>query len=107
MADLSEDVYFSSITELNQHLRARDFTAVELSRAFSDRIERLGPRYNAVALSFRERAIRQARDVDDDLKRERFRGPLQGIPYGAKDLLSVAGQITTWGAKPFAAQVFE
>ena len=39
--------------------------------------------------------------------RERYRGPLQGIPYGAKDLLSVAGQITTWGAKPFAAQVFD
>jgi aspartyl-tRNA(Asn)/glutamyl-tRNA(Gln) amidotransferase subunit A len=51
--------------------------------------------------------MRKASDVDDDLKRERFRGPLQGIPYGAKDLLSVAGQITTWGAKPYAAQVFD
>ena len=45
--------------------------------------------------------------MDAELKRERFRGPLQGVPYGAKDLLSVEGQITTWGAKPYAAQVFD
>ena len=51
--------------------------------------------------------MRRASEVDGDLKRERFRGPLQGIPYGAKDLLSVAGQITSWGAKPYAAQVFD
>jgi aspartyl-tRNA(Asn)/glutamyl-tRNA(Gln) amidotransferase subunit A len=70
-------------------------------------MEKLAPRYNALALSLREPAIRAAKDVDDDLKRERFRGPLQGVPYGAKDLLSVAGQITSWGAKPFAAQVFD
>lgn len=107
MADLGDDVYFSTIPELNRRLRTKDFTAVELSRAFCDRMEKLGPRFNAVALSLRESAMRKARDVDDELKRERFRGPLQGIPYGAKDLLSVAGQITTWGAKPFAAQVFD
>jgi aspartyl-tRNA(Asn)/glutamyl-tRNA(Gln) amidotransferase subunit A len=54
-----------------------------------------------------EIAIRKAKDVDSDLKRERFRSPLQGVPFGAKDLLSVEGQITTWGAKPYAAQVFD
>jgi aspartyl-tRNA(Asn)/glutamyl-tRNA(Gln) amidotransferase subunit A len=45
--------------------------------------------------------------VDDELKRERFRGPLQGIPFGAKDLLAFAGHPTTWGAKPYATQVFD
>ena len=45
--------------------------------------------------------------MDDELKRERFRGPLQGIPFGAKDLLSFAGHPTTWGAKPYATQVFD
>jgi aspartyl-tRNA(Asn)/glutamyl-tRNA(Gln) amidotransferase subunit A len=107
MPDIGDDIFFASITELNQKLRAKEFTAVELTRAFCDRLERLGGRYNALALSLRERAIRQARDVDGDIGRERFRGPLQGIPYAVKDLLTVAGEITTWGAKPFAAQVFD
>ena len=70
-------------------LRAKEFSCVELTRAFCDRLERLGPRYNALALSLREQAIRQAQDVDGELKRERTRGPLQGIPYGVKDLLAV------------------
>lgn len=107
MAEFNDDIYFASITELNRRLRAKEFSAVELARAFCDRLERLGPRYNALALSLREQAIRKAKDVDDELKIERFRGPLQGIPYAAKDLLSVKGQITTWGAKPYAAQVFD
>ena len=80
---------------------------MELARAFGDRLEKLGRRYNALALPLTEIAIRKAKEVDADLKRERFRGPLQGIPFGAKDLLSVEGQITTWGAKPYAAQVFD
>lgn len=102
-----DDVFFASIAELSTRLRAKEFSCVELTRAFCDRLERLGPRYNALALSLREPAIRQAKDVDDDLKRNRTRGPLQGIPYGAKDLLAVAGHPTTWGAKPFAGQVFD
>ena len=76
-------------------------------RAFAERLEQLGPRYNALALPLPEQAIRAAKDVDKEIKRGRMRGPLQGIPYGAKDLLSFAGQITTWGAKPYAAQVFD
>src|SRR5580698_11415129 len=100
------DVFFNTIGELSARLRAKEFSAVELTRAFCDRLERFGPRYNALALSLREQAIRQARDVDDELKRGRTRGPLQGIPYGVKDLLAVQGHPTTWGAKPFAGQVF-
>ena len=80
---------------------------MELARAFGRRLETLGPRYNALALPLTERAIRQAKAVDAEIKRGRLRGPLQGIPYGAKDLLSVAGQITAWGARPYAAQVFD
>ena len=76
-------------------------------RAFAQRLERLGPRYNALALPLTAAAIRRARDVDKEFKRERYRGPLQGIPFGAKDLLSYAGQPTTWGARPYAAQVFD
>jgi aspartyl-tRNA(Asn)/glutamyl-tRNA(Gln) amidotransferase subunit A len=107
MASFNDDIFFSSITELNAKLRAREFSAVELTHAYCDRLERLGPAYNALALSLREIAVRRAKEVDRELKRERFRSPLQGIPFGAKDLLSVKGQITTWGAKPYAAQVFD
>jgi aspartyl-tRNA(Asn)/glutamyl-tRNA(Gln) amidotransferase subunit A len=104
---LPDNIFFATITELNQKLKAKEFSARELAKAFSDRLERLGPRYNALVLSLRKQADREARDVDGDIKRERFRGPLQGIPFGAKDLLAYAKQPTTWGARPYAGQVFD
>jgi len=107
MAAITDDVFFATLTELNARLRDREFKAVDLAKAFSDRLEQIGPRYNALALSLRDLAIRKAEEVDGDLKRGRFRGPLQGIPYGAKDLLSVAGRPTAWGAKPYSGQVFD
>lgn len=107
MGAIPDDVFFATAVEINAKLRTRDFTAVELARAFCDRLERLGPRYNALALSLREHAVRAAKEVDGDIKRERFRGVLQGIPFGAKDLLSFEKKPTTWGAKPYAAQVFD
>lgn len=107
MASLPEDIYFSSAVELNQRLRKHEFKASELARAFGERLEKLGPRYNALALSLTRRAVKKAKDVDGDLKRERFRGPLQGVPFGATDILSVAKEPTRWGAKPYAGQVFD
>jgi len=107
VAEIPADIFFSSISELSARLRKKEFSCVELTRAFCDRLERIGPRYNALALSLREQAVRQARDVDRDLKISRTRGALHGIPYGAKDLLAVRKQPTTWGAKPYAAQVFD
>jgi aspartyl-tRNA(Asn)/glutamyl-tRNA(Gln) amidotransferase subunit A len=106
-AELNDDVFFATISELNTRLKAKEFTVVELVRAFARRLEQLGPRYNALALPLTEVAIRRAKEVDADLKSERYRGPLQGIPFGAKDLLSYAGHPTTWGASPYAAQVFD
>ncbi len=107
MPDFDDSIFFATVTEINARLKKKDFSAVELTRAFADRLERLGPRYNALALTLREPAIKNAKEVDDEIKRERFRGPLQGVPFGAKDLLSVRGQPTTWGAKPYSAQVFD
>jgi aspartyl-tRNA(Asn)/glutamyl-tRNA(Gln) amidotransferase subunit A len=107
MAEPGSEIFFAGISELNSMLRARQVTAVELGRSFGKRLESLGPSYNALALPLTEHAIRAARAVDAEIKRGRLRGPLQGIPYGAKDLLSVAGQPTTWGARPYAAQVFD
>ena len=60
-----------------------------------------------LALSLLHDAKKAAKDVDWDIKHERFRGPLHGIPFAVKDLLSVADHPTTWGAKPYANQVFD
>jgi aspartyl-tRNA(Asn)/glutamyl-tRNA(Gln) amidotransferase subunit A len=107
MASIPSDVFFATIGELNARLAAREFKVEELVHAFAARLDQLGPHYNALALSFPQQARRQAIAVDKDIKIERSRGRLQGIPYGVKDLLSVANQLTTWGAKPYAGQVFD
>ncbi len=107
MPAIPQDVFFAAIPELSARLKAKEFSAEELARAFTARLEQLGPRFNALALAMPQQAIRKAQEVDKELKRNRLRGPLQGIPYGVKDLLAYAGQPTTWGAKPYAAQVFD
>jgi aspartyl-tRNA(Asn)/glutamyl-tRNA(Gln) amidotransferase subunit A len=107
MAELGTDIFFATIPELNRKLTAKEVSAEELARAFVTRLEQQGPRYNALALPLLQQALKQAKAVDQELKRGRQRGPLQGIPYGVKDLLAYAGQPTTWGAKPYAAQVFD
>lgn len=107
MADVPADIFFSTITEISARLRAKEFSALELTRAYCDRLEQFGPRFNALALSLRESAIQRAREVDTELKRERYRNPLQGIPFAVKDLLAVQGRPTTWGARPFAAQMLD
>jgi aspartyl-tRNA(Asn)/glutamyl-tRNA(Gln) amidotransferase subunit A len=107
MSSIPDDIFFASITEINQKLTKNEFSAVELARAFCDRLESLGLRYNALALLLRKDAIRDAKDVEGDIKRDRLRGPLQGIPFGAKDLLAYAKHPTTWGAQPYADQVFD
>jgi aspartyl-tRNA(Asn)/glutamyl-tRNA(Gln) amidotransferase subunit A len=104
---MTDDIFFAPIADLNARLKKHEFKAVELVEAFADRLQRLGPRYNALALPLTKVAVKRAKEVDDELKRERFRGPLQGIPFGAKDLISFAGHPTTWGAKPYATQVFD
>ena len=101
------DLFFKSITELNRMLVNREVSSRELTEAYLDRLETLGPKYNALATLTRKSAIAQAKNTDDDLKRKRLRGPLQGIPFGAKDLLAYPGYPTTWGAKPFATQTFD
>jgi aspartyl-tRNA(Asn)/glutamyl-tRNA(Gln) amidotransferase subunit A len=107
MAELSPELLFATIPELNARLVSKEISAEELARGFAARLEKYGRGYNALALPLPQQAIRRAKLVDAEIKRGRLRGPLQGIPYGAKDLLSFAGQITTWGAKPYAAQVFD
>jgi aspartyl-tRNA(Asn)/glutamyl-tRNA(Gln) amidotransferase subunit A len=96
-----------TLPELGQLLRARKVSAVELAAHFLDRLERLGPVYNAVVTVLRDSALAEARRRDADLAGGRDRGPLHGIPYGAKDLLAAAGAPTTWGAQPYRDQMLQ
>src|SRR4051794_6674438 len=98
---------FATIPELAEALRQHHVTSSELAKFFGKRLETVGPTLNALACSLMKRAKDDWGDVDYEFKRERFRGPLQGIPYGVKDLIAVAGYPTTWGAKPYANQIFE
>ncbi len=104
---MTDDIFFASIGDLSARLKKREFSAVELIRAFAEQLETLGPRYNALALPLTKVALHRAKEVDDEIKRERFRGPLPGHPVRATDLLSFAGFPTTWGAKPYASQVLD
>ncbi len=107
MARWDEDLFFASAVELNRRLREKEFPALELMRAFTARMEQMGPRYRALVLSLREDALRRAQAVDKELKRGRTRGPLQGVPFAVSDLMSVAGRPTAWGSALFAGQVFD
>ncbi|MDQ2842658.1 MAG: amidase [Acidobacteriota bacterium] len=98
---------FATVTELSAALRAREVSSLELTKILGKRLEKLGPEYNALAYSLVKQGKKQAKDADFELKRERFRGPLQGVPYAVKDLIAVANYPTTWGAKPYAEQVFD
>ena len=99
---------FAPVRALAEGVRARRISPVVLAELFLDRLERLGPRYNAVVTVTRERALAAARRAEREIAGGRYRGPLHGIPYGAKDLLATAGGIpTTWGAAPLREQRFD
>ena len=100
------DAVFVPVRELGERIRTRGLSPVALAELFLDRLERLGPRYNAVVTLTRERALAEARRAEAEIAAGRYRGPLHGIPYGAKDLLATAGIPTTWGAAPFRDQTF-
>lgn len=98
---------FLTISELAAGLRRKRFSAVELARGALDRLDAEGGRYNAVASVMPDRALREARAADARRQSGRRIGMLDGIPYGAKDLLAARGARTTWGAPPFARQVLD
>ncbi len=105
-ADL-EQLAFAPIPVLAELLRTRQVLSVELTEMYLDRLRRLDPLLGCVVTLCEKRALEQARRADDGIAAGRYRGPLHGIPWGAKDLLAVRGYPTTWGAAPFAAQVID
>jgi aspartyl-tRNA(Asn)/glutamyl-tRNA(Gln) amidotransferase subunit A len=99
---------FLPLRELSALVRARQVSPVALAETFLQRLETIGPRYNAVVTLTRERALAAARHAEAEIAAGGWRGPLHGIPYGAKDLFATAGGVpTTWGAAPLRAQTFD
>lgn len=98
---------FASIRELAADLRSGNVTSVELTKYFLDRLQKHGPRFNAVVRVTHDVALTQARQADDELKRGHDRGLLHGIPYAAKDLLATKGIPTSWGAAPLKDQLID
>ena len=100
-----EDLAFLPVTELGPMLRSGQITSTELTRLYLDRIEQYDPALRCVITTTRDLALEQAEKADRELRAGRYRGPLHGIPWAAKDLLAVPGYPTTWGAKPFRDQI--
>jgi aspartyl-tRNA(Asn)/glutamyl-tRNA(Gln) amidotransferase subunit A len=104
---LKDSVLFSSVSELAKQIESKQLSPVELTQAYLDRSQKFGPKLNAYARLMPESALEQAQTAEKEIHRGHYRGPLHGVPYAAKDLLAVRGVPTTWGAKPFADQVFD
>ncbi len=101
-----DELNFKTVTELARLLRARKLSSVEITTHFLKRLEKFGPRYNALAELTRPLALAQARRADQRLRAGDIPSPLLGIPYGAKDLLATKNIPTRWGAPPYRDQVF-
>jgi hypothetical protein len=99
-----EDLAFLPVTELSDLVRRRKVTSLQLTQMYLTRLKRYDPVLKAVITLTEDRALAQARAADAEISRGKYRGPLHGIPWGAKDLLAVRGYKTTWGAGPYKDQ---
>ncbi len=104
---IGEETLYLPVSELSKRIEAKKLSSVDLTKAYLDRSEKLGPNLGAYAKLTPEIALEQAEAADKEIKRGHYRGPLHGIPYAAKDLLAVKGLPCTWGAKPYENQVFD
>jgi Asp-tRNA(Asn)/Glu-tRNA(Gln) amidotransferase A subunit family amidase len=102
-----EDLAFLPITSLAPLLQRRDISATELTKMYLGRLKKYGPKLNCVVTLTEELALAQAAQADRDIRAGKYKGPLHGIPWGAKDLFATKGIPTTWGAAPFQTQVFD
>ena len=107
LAGNEERLAFATVRELAELVRLRKVTSVELTKMYLARLRRYDPKLHFVVTCTEERAMRQAAAADREIAAGKYRGPLHGIPWGAKDLLNVAGYPTTWGARGMEQQRFE
>ena len=103
----AEGLAFASVRELAELMKTRRVTSVALTKMYLERLKKYNPRLHFVITYTEERALASADAADREIAAGRYRGPLHGIPWGAKDLLAVKGYPTTWGAGGFEAQSFD
>jgi Asp-tRNA(Asn)/Glu-tRNA(Gln) amidotransferase A subunit family amidase len=103
----AEDLAFHPIHELAQLLENKYVTSLALTQMYINRLKRYDAKLHFVITLTEERAIAQAKKADEEIAAGSYRGPLHGIPWGAKDLLAVKGYPTTWGAGGFEHQSFD
>ena len=101
------ELAFQPVSVLGELLRTRQVTSAALTRLYLDRIRRHDATLKSVITLTEERALAAAARADDEIARGRWRGPLHGVPWGAKDLLAAKGYPTTWGAGPYRDQVID
>ncbi len=100
-----EDLAFYSVRQLAELVKTRKVTSEQLTRMYLGRLKKYGPKLECVITLTEELALKHAQRADREIASGKYRGPLHGIPYGAKDLLATKGIKTTWGSVPFKDQV--
>ncbi len=102
-----DELAFAPVTQLAELVRTRKVKSSELTDMYLARLKRFDSVLHFVVNLTEERARKQAKDMDSEISRGKYRGPLHGIPWGAKDLLAVKGYPTTWGAGLYQNQMFD
>jgi Asp-tRNA(Asn)/Glu-tRNA(Gln) amidotransferase A subunit family amidase len=100
-----EDVAFAPLMQLSRWIEQRKLTSARLTNLYLERLERFNPKLRCVITLTRELALTQAGKADEEIRAGKYRGPLHGIPWGAKDLVDTAGIPTTYGAEAFMSRV--
>src|SRR5262249_46196449 len=98
-------IAFAPVSQLSRWIETRALTSDRLTRIYLDRLERFQPKINCTITLTRDFAVAQAKRADADIAAGKYRGPLHGIPWGAKDLVDTAGIATTYGAEPYKNRV--
>ncbi len=102
-----DDLAFLPVTALAPLIRRREVSSTELTKMYLERLKKYGPKLNCVVTLTEDLALAQAAQADKEIRSGRYKGPLHGIPWGAKDLFATKGIPTTWGAGPFKDQVID
>ncbi len=100
-----EDLAFLPVTQLAPLIKSKQVSSVELTQMYLARLKKYSPKLLCVITLTEDLALQQAATADREIHAGRYKGPLHGIPYGAKDLFNTAGILTTWGAEPYQKQV--
>ncbi|MEJ2104784.1 MAG: amidase family protein [Ignavibacteriaceae bacterium] len=101
------DLAFYSIGELAELIRTKQITSTRLTKFFLERLKKYDPELHCVITLTEERALKQAKLMDEEIDEGKYRGMLHGIPFGVKDLLATKDYKTTWGAMPFKDQMID